>query len=329
MNADFRRTHNCVKHYRKLGLCPLPSRMDKKGPTLDSYAAHFGPTPVPTLTYSDWETTNVQLITGTKSPALSKIIVVDCDGEGSLDVWLQMCAKHNFSTTSAWIARTGGGGWHFYFSLPISTASCPGGMVWGQWDTWGDNGIPRWTKHKEVRILADNALVVAPPSIHVDTGVRYAFEAASSPNTLRLPGFAPEWLIRMPRLAGKARCYPEPPPKPVSAPRKYPQTGNWYRREDVLNALGDRKLAVAKGWGLITSSDAPNPSGWVACFVPSREEPGRSDPSGSFHFTDGTLQDRRDLTSISLFDLGVQIGGYRTWQECRDDLGDRFIGKLR
>ena len=34
-----------------------------------------------------------------------------------------------------------------------------------------------------------------------------------------------------------------------------------------------------------------------------------------------------DLSSISFFDLGVVLGRYKTWQDCRDALGDRFIAK--
>ena len=96
----------------------------------------------------------------------------------------------------------------------------------------------------------------------------------------------------------------------------------------MLAAVGDRKLTEAsKEWGLVTKSDGPNPNGWVPCFVPGREDPRSSTPSGSFHWRDGTLQDRKDMSTISFFDLGVVLGRFSTWQECRDDLGDRFVGR--
>lgn len=325
---DVQRARKCVAHYRKLGLCPLPSRTDRKGPSLDTYAAHFGATPVDEDVYEGMRTPNVQIITGAKSPTVNKIVVVDCDGEGSLDVWMTMCRERSFNPSTAWITRTGSGGHHFYFSLPLSVASCPGGMLWGLWDTFG--GVDHkgaWAKHKEVRILGDNALVVAPPSIHVETGVRYAFDASANPKRLRLPGLAPQWLLDFPRLSGSVRCYPDPPRPRLPAGPIWPRSSRHYRREEVLDAIGDRKLSVAKSWGLVTASDTPNPMGWVSCYVPGREDPPRSNPSGSFHFHDGTMQDRRCLSSISLFDLGVTLGHYGTWTDCRDALGDHFIGK--
>jgi hypothetical protein len=129
----------------------------------------------------------------------------------------------------------------------------------------------------------------------------------------------------MPRLC-PPRCTPDPP-KPAYVPKKVAGNGRWYSREEVLDAVGDRKLAVAKEWGLATAASGPNPRGWVCCYVPGREAPGTSRPSGSFHVRDGTLQDRKDLSTISFLDLGVVLGHYRTWQDCRDDLGRRFIGR--
>ena len=59
--------------------------MDVKGPMLPTYAEHYGPTPVPEWVYADWGTTNMQVITGAKSPTPTKIIVVDLDGPRRLD----------------------------------------------------------------------------------------------------------------------------------------------------------------------------------------------------------------------------------------------------
>lgn len=322
---DFSRAKRCVDHYRSLGLCPLPSRMDIKGPMLPTYAEHYGPTPVPESAYADWRTTNVQIITGAKSPTPAKIVVVDCDGPKAHDVWKAMCAANNYTPNGAWVCRTGSGGHHYYFSLP-SAESCPGGMLWGIWDTWGDNGKGKWLRHEEVRLLGDRALVIAPPSIHVETGSPYSFDSLANPNKIRLPVEAPAWLLAMPLLA-TPRCYSEPPRPPVAPPRPARTSDRWYTRDEVLDAIGGRKLAEAKTWGLVTKSDMPNPSGWVVCWVPGREDPRHSNPSGSFNFRDGTLQDRKDLSTISLFDLGVLLGRYSTWQECRDELGDRYVGK--
>lgn len=325
MTDAIARTRKCIEHYRKLGLCPLPSRMDIKGPMLPTYAEHYGPTPVPESVYDEWRTTNTQIITGVKSPTATKIIVVDCDGIEAPPVFRAMCDMNNFDMKGLWVCRTGSGGYHFYFSLPPTVDSCLSGMIYGVWDTWGERGRGGWLKHKEVRILADNALVIAPPSIHVETGERYAFAPEANPNRHRLPAVAPDWLLAMPRLV-TPRCYAEPP-KPVAPRRQVRTSDRFYNREEVLDAIGEHKLSVAKGWGLATKSDNPNPNGWVTCWVPGREDPMHSNPSGSFHFRDGTFQDRKDLVAISLFDLGVSLGHFTTWQECRDSLGDSYIGK--
>lgn len=330
MTPDFSHAQKCMTFFRKIGLCPLPSRMvEPKGPMLPTYADHYTGTPVPESVYDGWSTTNIQVITGTNSPTPTKVIVVDCDGDEAHTVWRRIKNANGFrGPMPTWISRTGGGGWHYWFLLPADTESCAGGMVWGLWDTWGDNGKGKWAKHKEVRILADNCLVVAPPSIHVTTGIPYEFLSGRSPKDFPLPAVAPEWLLKLPRLS--APRFGDPP-KPAARPQQYVRSfGSSYTREDVLCAVGDRKFDIAcREWGLAPAVSGPNPMGWCSCYVPGREDPRHSRPSGSFHFADGTFQDRKDLTSISFFDLAVSLGAFQTWQDARDSLGDRFLGKRK
>lgn len=318
------RARECAKGYRSIGLCPLPSRSDKKSPAMKSYSEYYEGNRVPESVYDSWGAENIQLITGTKSPSFLKLLVVDCDGKESFETWNKMCEHHGFSAIGTWVCRTGGGGTHVYFSLPIFSGPVASGMIWGKWDCWGDDGNGKWDSHKEVRIQADNALVVAPPSIHVDTGSPYFFDDQANPNRIRIPVQAPKWLIDMPRLS--APRFQDETPKPAYVPKIIQSSGRFYTRDEVLAAVGDNKLAEAKSWGLRTRADEPNKSGWVSCWVPGREDPSRSSPSGSFHYLDGTLQDRKDCSTISFLDLGVVLGRYATWQDCRDDLGDKYIG---
>lgn len=327
MNVEFARAKKCVDHYRRLGLCPLPSRMDIKGPWLTTFAEHYQGVPVPEHVYDDktWRTTNIQILTGTTSPTPTKVIVVDLDGPEAIDAWGKITAAHGYVPNKGWVGLTGGGGQHRYFLLSPGMPECPSGIIWGLYDTWGEDGKGKWARHKEIRILADNNLVIAPPSIHVDPPYkRYEF-APPDPNSYRLPEPAPDWLLGMTRLM--APRFTEP--KKVDPPKPYVRTSDrWYTREEVIEALADQKLNIATNeWGLVTKQEIPNLNGWVSCFVPGREDPRYSRPSGSFHYLDGTFQDRKDLTSISFFDLGVMLGKFATWQECRDALGDRFIGK--
>lgn len=334
MSKDFERTKAVVDYYRKLGLCPLPSRMDIKGPMLKYYAEYFGSTPVPPWVYENWSTTNVQIITGTKTPTPTKIIVVDLDGPEAIEAWGRITDHHGYTPGRGWRATTGSRGRHLYFLLPDGMNECKSGIIWGLFDTWGWNslngnpantGKGGWCKHKEVRILADNCLVVAPPSKHVDTGQRYEFDTDANPNIVRLPELAPSWLLKLPRLSLPRFGEPLPPRVPVPYARKSDKS---YTREEVIDAVGQEKFTIAcREWGLVSPVEGPNQSGWCTCFMPGREDPRHSKPSGSFNFRDGTLQDRKDLTSISFFDLGVALGMFKTWQECRDSLGDRYIGK--
>ena len=327
--ADLTHAKACVEHYRKLGLCPLPSRTDVKGPLLPTYAEHYEGKPVPRWVYAKWSTTNMQLITGVKSPTPTKVIVVDLDGPEALEAWERITAHHGYTPSKGWSSTTGSGGRHFWFLLPDGVKECPSGIVWGLWDTWGRNdkkpGNGDWCKHKEIRILADNALVVSPPSIHVDTGLRYEFDAKANPRVSRLPEIAPPWLLGMPRLSSPR--FVEPPTQRVPVPYQR-KSDKFYTREEVIAAVGDHKFEIAtREWGLVSPATGPNPNGWCPCFIPGREDPRYSRPSGSFHFHDGTLQDRKDMSSISFFDLSVVLGAFKTWQECRDALGDRYIGK--
>jgi hypothetical protein len=316
-----------MEHYRQLGLCPLPSMTKRKGPMLSTYADHYGPTPVPESVYARWNTPNMQIITGTKSPTPTKIIVVDLDGPESREAWKKITAHHGYVATSPWISLTGSGGLHIYFLAPEGADEISSGIIWGMFDTFGDGGKGAWLKHKEIRILADNALVVAPPSVHVETGRPYKFQGLNTPRHIWLPEVAPKWLIEMPRLS--APRFGVETQKPAYVPKPIDRTGWFYNRDEVLQAVGAHKLQVAKEWGLITKYDRPNPSGYVNCYMPRREDPRHSQPSGSFHFYDGTLQDRKDLSTISFFDLGVllQPGRYKDWRDVRDELGDRFIGR--
>ncbi len=325
--TPFDRAARCIDHYRELGLCPLPSRMDRKGPMLATYADHYQGTPVPESAYRV-RTTNVQILCGVKTPTPAKILVVDLDGPEARDVWGRMCEHHGNAAARNWVSRTGSGGYHLYYSVPPGVDEVPSGMLWGEWDTWGDDGKGKWAKHKEIRILGDNSLVVAPPSIHVEAKRPYEFQGLNGPRHVWLPDPAPRWLLEMPRLQ-RPRFEVEAP-KPVYIPRQ-PRTGKFYDRDEVLAAVGANKLAIAKEWGLVTKTDIPNLKGWVNCYVPRREDPRHSQPSGSFHFRDGVLQDRKDLSIIKFFDLGVllQPGRYKDWREVRDELGDRFIGRLK
>jgi hypothetical protein len=217
-------------------------------------------------------------------------------------------------------------GYHFYFNL-TDTVSVKSGLIWGLWDTMGDTGKGGWVKHKEVRILGDNSLAIAPPSVHVGTGRHYRFDGRQNPNRIKFPAPPPRWLLDMPRLTTPR--FGEPAPTRSTYMPRVGLAGRFYTRDEVLIAVGGAKFDIAtKEWGLVAVVKEPNPSGWVCCFVPWRENPKHSRPSGSFHWSDGTFQDRKTMETMAFFDLGVALGKFHDWKECRDHLGDRFIGRV-
>lgn len=333
MNAEQRRALDCAIYYRRLGLAPLPSRSDRKAPAMAEYAHFHTGAAIPDDVYTEsaWNARNIQIITGAKPSHATKLAVVDLDGPEARAAWKAICEHHGHEPASPWVCETGSGGMHLYYRLPDGMAECPSGLIWGLWDTFGgSNRQGGWAKHKEIRILADGCLAVAPPSIHVETGKPYRFLDGFTPRQFRLPEIIPDWVLAMPRLTGPLPPQAPKPEPPKFTPAASPGSGAFYTRDQVLAAIPD-KVAVARSWGLAFDRERPNPNGWCACYVPGREEPGRSSPSGSFHAFDGVLQDRRDNTTVAFFDLGalLQPGLWATWMDCKDWCAERFLGGSR
>jgi hypothetical protein len=327
---DIERALRCARRYRDLGYNPLPSKRDDKRPDLDSFC-EFWREPIPDSVFDEWRAPNIQLMCGAQP---WRLMVVDCDGDGSERVWAAMRIHHGHIDEPTWKVETGGGGIHTYYRLPPRLDACPSRRLWGLWDTWAatDTAKPgsppkgNWLRHREVRILGDGALVVAPPSIHVETGRRYRFLPGHGPNDVERPALAPDWLIEFPAAIPPQTETPMIAP-PATAPRKAPgrPLGTFYRREEVLAAIKD-KAAVARRWGLRIVARKENPNGWYACKAIDRPD---DNPSASFHGRDGVYWESRDGVRLSLFDLAVALNAYETWQDARDALGHEFIGRRR
>lgn len=319
--ADFERAAKVARFFRARGYNALPSRMNIKGPMLSTYA-DFWDKPLPDSVYDEWATTNIQIMTG----AFWKLCVVDCDGAEAHMVWREM-KNHNGveGPLPTWIVRTGGGGWHYYFTLPAWLDECPSRRLWGIWDTWGGaKHTGDWTKHREVRLLGDRALAIAPPSIHVGTGIRYEFMPGYSPKDFPAPMQAPAWLLHMPAIVNPRTAEDVPMFQLPKAPARTPTgpPGAFYERDEVLGAVPD-KIALAKSWGLRVASRGANPKGWWSCHAIDRED---STPSASIHEESGVYAELREGRRLAFFDLAVALGAYGTWEDAKNDLGARFVG---
>jgi len=295
---------------------------------LRTYTQFYAGEPVREEVYASWRTTNVQLICGGKSPTPSKILVVDCDGPEALAQWDTIVSEHDWKPRSCWQSVTGSGGLHLYFLAPPDATPCPSGLICGMWNPWGGkNREGAWIPHKEIRILGDRSLVVAPPSIHVDTGKRYVFHPDLNPRKIRKPEVIPQWILDLPRL-GALRIASEARPAPRPASTQPYRSYRGYDRTEVVQAIGRGLLDQAKSWGLATDADYPNQSGWVKCYVPGREDPATSNSaSESFSTESGLVQDMTNHEIIKFFDIPVRTGVFLRWQDALRFCGEKFLGK--
>jgi hypothetical protein len=299
-NKQIRVAAMAARYYRSIGLSPLPSRSDRKRPDLVEFS-HLKTECPPSSMFTGWSSPNIQLMLGYAAYGKTKIIVVDCDGEEAVSVWKEIMFV-NGGIGDTWTVKTGGGGLHTYFKVNEPVKS---GMLWGQWDTWRK----AWVKHKEVRVLGDGSLSVAPPSVHVDTGIRYRFEGQTPASGAPIAE-APRWLIDMPRLA-TPRLVPDQAEDKTRTKWHSSDKCRLMDHGDVLGAIKD-KAAVARSWGLRVTSKTPNPNGWYSCRAIGRDD---SNPSASFHGDAGIYVDMKTMESIGFFELGVRLGEFQFWAD--------------
>ena len=123
-------------------------------------------------------TANIGIATG------SGLLVLDVDG----DQGRESLNGHHLPPTVT--ARTGGGGWHYFFQVDGETRNTT-------------NLLP----HVDTR--GDGGYIVAAPSIHPDTGAAYTWADGLSPDDLPLAP-ALQWLVDA--LRPKAAPAPTTPP---------------------------------------------------------------------------------------------------------------------
>ena len=246
--------------------------------------AQYWDQPIPDDLFDRFPSTNLQLVCGRKF----RLMIIDLDGPEAVERWQQL-GRH----PKTWVTHSGSGGFHYWFRVPAEGPPLPKAVLWkGKGD------------HQAIERLCDRSLVIAPPSLHIVTGERYRFTAYHSKRDIAIPADAPAWLLRMRPIEAKK----------APAVRREP----FPSMNEVLSKVYD-KIALAQSWGLRFASYR-EVNGWVKAHAVDRPD---NHPSCSFHAETGTLYDHATGRRLSLFELGVELGRYTSWQEAANDLRRR------
>lgn len=164
-----------AKQYYKLGWVPLPKKVGAKYPKSGWKRFQTERPSLPELEHIFEEYTDgICLIQGPHAGTF--VIDVDIrdgkDGKEALHD-LQMQFEDLPETVTA---KTSKGSWHYYYKYPSSYVPSATGIREG------------------IDVRAAGGLVVAPPSIHPDTGKPYKWLEGHSPSDME-PAEAPQWLI--------------------------------------------------------------------------------------------------------------------------------------
>lgn len=288
--------------YRNFGFNPLPSRSDAKRP-FTRYAEYWDRA-YPVEDFERFEPENIQVMTGVHW----NLVVLDVDGPAAMQ-WLKSTRK---ALPPTWTVSNNENGFHLWYRLPTGWTDPLESCVIYQGEE----------KHCEVARKADRALIVAPPSHHVERRVRYQWHSERiNPTHGRPPAIAPDWLVeyRQPKVVKPVEFIANPFQRAQTyrGPHRY----GW---QEVTEAIPD-KLSVAQYYGLRTSSRYGRGSVWVPCF---RDHEDRN-PSGSFNVETGYTILRGGgggEQRLTFFQLLVYLGAFQTVSDAINCLGKDFLG---
>jgi hypothetical protein len=304
-------------HFQTRGLQCLPSRPDRKQP-FTRYADWWdGGGPSVESLWSKYPSGNVQVMTG----RAYNLCVLDLDGQEGVDAFHGWLADRGGRLPKCWISSSGGGGRHLWFSLPTVARKgppLPRRRLWGEWDPEARDGSGAWAKHRGVEFLGDHCLIMAPPSIHPETGKRYKFHRGHSPGEIAYPSPIPLWVLTWPTMTAPVQPRPQMPERP--ARRLECPTSHGRPPRLVLDAIPD-KIALVASWGVRIASRKVNPAGWLQCHDLDRPD---KNPSAMFNPSTGRFW-RPGERSMCLFRLGVETGQYATWRDALNDLARIYL----
>jgi hypothetical protein len=250
-----------------------------------------------------------------------RLCVVDCDGEEAITVWREML-HHGTGPCRPGSSRTGGGGLALLFSLPAWLDECPSRRLWGVWDTWAGTEAPATGRSiKEVRLLADRASAIAPPSGPRHDRAALRVPAGPSPKEFPRPMEAWPWLLNMPAIVNPQmfESPDEASPDPVKTPTR--PAGEFWDRDEVLAAIATRSAWLDPGASAWPSRRGTRKAGGRATRSTARTPPPRPRSTRSPGCTpsSATAASCRSSTWPSRW-------AYGSWEDAKNDLGARFLG---
>ncbi len=164
---------------------------------------------------------NIGLVTGTKSGFL----VLDVDPRnGGYKTLAALEAKYG-PLPLTWKTLSGGGGWHFYFSLPELI----------------EFDIKSRPFAEGLDMKCEGGSIIAPPSLHV-SGNRYAWENSPVTTSLQSP---PDWLLRLLREQRNTGHQAQPATRPTEG--QSTMTGQPSPGENILEGRRHATLVSLAG----------------------------------------------------------------------------------
>jgi hypothetical protein len=250
-------------------------------------------------------------VTGARVQASTKIVVVDLDGEDAQIKWRHLCRQYSWSPDLHWICETGGGGRHLYFRIPEDVGEFPSRLLWAVQESPNSE---RLVKHKEIRILGDGALAIAPPSTHVETGLHYRWSGRYRPEVVALPDYLPNWITQLPTFKPVVKFRP---PCNEKFTTFFSGLLTSDRDSVIIGVSPTEKVRLARQWGLRFSMKSNPAQQWMVCHAIDRDD---RHPSATFCPTTGVYMDHGRGTVLSFLDLAVELGAFPSWQDCLDSL---------
>lgn len=201
--------------------------------------------------------------------------VLDIDPRAGGDDALRELEQKHGRLPETPMVLTGGGGFHFYFRTerPLKNgAFAPG-----------------------VEIKSKGGYVIAPPSIHPDTGKRYVWEACAHITDTPLAPM-PDWIVR---LVGEKK-----PPKPATGPVTQSLVADAFRRAGMLGDEIDNERAAACCPWLFEHTDGRGDGADSSTVIFAPTDGTRI---GKFHCSHSHCQERKRGTVEALATLAQDV----------------------